>query len=144
MKRDFLLLSVIGFILLVGCSTQYSTLKPKTNGIATAYFGDIDEMMNDLHLSMLMIFPGRDITIIDGTGARGYRTYTRFMLDTYDQQAIFIPVKGITDDGAEVDAYAFMVSGSGSSAIVGRSANDRLYRSTKEILDAKYIIVQVK
>lgn len=142
MKRALLVLVMA--MVVMGCSTKFSTLEPGEQGSGqTAYHAGIDSLMKDLHLSMIRTFPGRNLTLIDAEGVKGYSTWTRFVLDTYTQQAFFIPVKGIDAEGNEVDAYAFEVSGEGSSGS-GRSKNVTLWETTKKMLDGKYPTVVVK
>ena len=142
MKRVF---PVFLFLLVFawGCSRHNSTLTPDDSGRKTAYNAPVESLLGDVHLGMLQAFPGRNLTPIDDGRVKGYSTWTRVLLDTFSQQAILIPVKGVTADGKEVQAYALDVSGSGSSNL-GAMRNTKLYKTLKETMDAKYPIVTVR
>lgn len=141
MKR----LVILGILIvaLAGCSTKFSTIEPEGGGQRTAYIATQQELMDDTEIMMRRTFPGRDLTRVDGDKVFGFTTWTRFMLDTYTQQAMFFLVKGADATGAGVDAYALEVSGEGSSGS-GRNKNIQLWKDLKAFLDKKYPLATVK
>lgn len=129
---------------ILGCSTKYSSLDEKNNdGRKIAYIATKQDLMNDAELGMIRAFPGRTLTKIDGEKAFGFSTWTRVLLDTFSQQIVFFQVKGINDAGEEVDAYAFEISGSGTSG-TGAMRNKKFAKEIRALLDSKYKAVTAK
>ena len=83
-----------------------------------------DEALAVAQTTILRAFPGRRVEPIDGP-IRGFSTYTRMMLDTFTQQILVIPVRGIAPTGETIEGYSFEVSGSGTSGS-GALRNDNL------------------
>ncbi|MDR2124242.1 MAG: hypothetical protein LBP38_04570 [Desulfovibrio sp.] len=124
-------------IFIAGCSTRYSTLNiTDDNLVRVAYTGDPNEMLKDIELVMMHVFPGRILTAINGN-ARGYSTWTRFVLDTYTQIAVIIPTKAKDNENTEYNAYAIDVSGSGTDSF-GMAKNSTLFNELKILFDRKY------
>ncbi len=136
-----LLLVIAALMILGGCSTKFSTIDPES-GARTAYIAQKKDLVDDTELMMMRIFPGRELTRIDRGRAFGFSTWTRFVLDTYTQQALFFAVKGKNAAGEEVDAWALEVSGEGSSGS-GRKKNIKFWEELKAFLDKKYPVARV-
>ena len=131
-KENASLLALAVFmIFLSGCSTKFSTLKTDEGTII--YKLDEKEAFKIAHRTMLNVFPGRKLTVIDGA-AKGFKTYTRFLLDTYSQQVLIFAANGKDQSGNKVQGYYFEVSGSGSSVLQGRAKNVELFETLSKNL----------
>ena len=136
--------ATLAALMLAGCATHFSTVLPDNEGVIQkyAYHAPMDSLLADVYEATLFVLPGRKLEKVDGI-SKGYTTWTRFMLDTYTQQVLLTPVKGVTAEGQEVDAWALDVSGEGSSGS-GRLKNIDLWKTIKARLDAKYPRVNVR
>ena len=136
MKKLLLMVLAVTIVGLAGCATRHSSLDATGGVPAMAYIGDQEEMLADIQLTILELFPGRKMEPIEGQ-IKGYTTYTRVLLDTYTQQAVLVPTKVTTPEGEVVQGYALDVSGSGTSG-TGLSRNKNFYEVLKQKFDAKY------
>ncbi len=118
-------------ILLSACSTHFDTSKQEGVEGYTIYRIGQEQAFAVAYNAMATVMPGRKISEIDGP-VKGYSTWTRFVLDTYTQQVLVIPAKGITQSGETVEGFYFEVSGSGSSGS-GRAKNVSLYEAIQSI-----------
>jgi hypothetical protein len=123
MKR--ILIALFAFVL-VGCSTQFSTLRPEGSTSQVIYAISEEQAFQIGFASLASILPGYEITDIDGP-IKGYSAVFRFVLDTYTQQVMVIPATGKDATGKFVRGYYFDVSGRGSSILQGRAKNVELY-----------------
>jgi hypothetical protein len=119
-------LSLVAVTCALGCSTHYSTLKSDFPGQGRIYRLSEPEALYVAHNALVELFPGRQITEIEGP-TRGYHTYIRFVLDTHSQQVLAVPAVGLDAQGQEVHGYWFEVSGSGSAFIQGGYKNSQLF-----------------
>ena len=130
--RKFGLLLALACVLLVGCAApgRVSTLDSANGGMPAAYHGKIDDMLVDLRALLIRFFPYAEPEFVDEGRVKGYRlaAHLKFM---------FVPVKGLTDKGATVDAYAFEIFNAYGPPIY-------YYKKLKPELDAKYPLVRVK
>lgn len=121
-----LILSV--FALLIGCSTNFSTLQPENSTKQVIYGVSEEQAFQIAFSSLTQVLPGNEITEIDGP-VKGYSATFRFVLDTYSQQVIVVPASGKDAEGKVVRGYYFEVSGSGSSVVQGRAKNVQLFET---------------
>ena len=120
-------------ISLSACSSHYDSSKKKGVAGYTICQLSQEQAFAVAHNAMETVMPGRKISKIDGP-AKGYSTWTRFMLDTYTQRIVIILAKGTTSVGKPVEGFYFQVSGSGSYS-GGRRRNRRLFQTIQENLD---------
>lgn len=120
-------------IFLNACSTHFDTSKREGTEGYTIYRLSQEEAFAIAYKAIVTILPGRKISKIDGP-VKGFSTWSRFVLDTYTQQVIVIPMKGTTKDGKTVEGFSFEVSGSGTSGS-GRATNVSLYKTIQENLN---------
>jgi hypothetical protein len=80
--------------------------------------------------AIVATFPGAGITEIPGA-VRGYSTSFRFGLDTYSQQIMVHPVRGMTPTVQKIAGVYFEVSGSGTSVVQGRAKNIELFERVR-------------
>lgn len=121
---------------LSGCSTHFSTLRPEGSSSQLIHLMPEEEAFRLAYSSMTTTIPDRKITVLNGP-ARGYSTYTRFILDTYTQQVLVFRAQGLDSKGQGVQGYYFEVSGSGSSGS-GRATNVRLFEALSANAQAKW------
>jgi hypothetical protein len=119
-------------------------LTPEAGEDATAYHGNIDDLMVDLRSILTRHHPKENPKYVDEGRVKGYMIKTWYLFDGVTRyQYTFIPVKGITDKGGEVDAYALEVFVSNAASATRRRA-DAAYKVIKKGLDSKYSLVRVK
>ena len=121
-----LLLSFLAF--LTGCSTNFSTLQPENSANQVIYSVSEEQAFQIAFSSLTQVLPGKEITDIDGP-VKGYLATFRFILDTYSQQVMVIPVSAKDAEGKTVRGYYFDVSGRGSSVVQGRAKNVELFET---------------
>jgi hypothetical protein len=115
---------------LAGCSTNFDTAEVEGSDRKRIYAIDQSRAFQIAHDSIASVLPGRKISKVDGP-TKGYSTYSRFMLDTYTQQVLVIPLEGKNEAGETVKGYNLNVSGSGTSVMIGRSKNINLYEEVQ-------------
>ena len=120
-------------IVLAACSTNFDTSEVKNTTGKKIYTVEQARAFQIAHDSIATVLPGRKISKVDGP-TKGYSTYSRFMLDTYTQQVLVIPLKGKTRDGKTVEGFNLNVSGSGTSIVFGRSKNVALFEEVENRL----------
>jgi hypothetical protein len=134
-----LLLLVMICVSLAGCGpTRVSMLDAKAGEAATAYYGNLDEMMADLRL----LLSGGHIPPykVDDGIKKGY-----VVTSTLHTSAIMlIPVRGIAAKGAEVDAYAIEVTVTRPDGGATGFIANRYYTILKRVFESKYPVVRVK
>lgn len=119
-------------VMLVGCSTHFTTLQQENAKASLIYQLPEDRAFQMAHWAITSSFPNRKITEIEGP-TRGYSTYFRIMLDTYTQQVLVIPAIGTKENGEDVKGYYFEVSGSGTT-VIGRQKNVDMYEQLSKAL----------
>lgn len=128
-------------VLLSACSTHFNTsIREGVDGY-TIYRLRQEQAFAIAYDSIATVLPGRKISEIDGP-VKGYSTWTRFVLDTYTQQVLVIPARGITKDGETVEGFYLEISGSGSSGS-GRAKNVSLHKAIQENLDQQDVATAV-
>lgn len=121
-------------VLLSACSTHFDTSQQEGVDGRTIYQLPQEQAFAIAYNAIATVLPGRKISEIDGP-VKGYSTWFRFVLDTYTQQVLVVPAKGISKSGAPVEGFYFEVSGSGSSIVQGRAKNVSLYETIQAELD---------
>lgn len=121
--------------LIAGCSTHFSTLRSDSSSAKIVYVIPEEQAFQIAFSALTSTLPGREITDIDGP-VKGYSTDFRFLLDTYSQQVMVIPVLGKDAEGKAVRGYYFEVSGSGSSVVQGRAKNVQLFEAVSSAAKA--------
>ena len=141
MKKLFFLLVIVSAFL-TGCATKVSQLDSKAGEAATAYYGKVDDMMADLRL-LLATGPATPVKIEEGP-AKGYFIPATGFFTPFTYKIMLVPVKGLTDDGKEVDARAVEIDVTRSDGGgTGMMANIT-YNNIKKAFDTKYPVVRVK
>jgi len=135
MVRNLWLLALT--LVLSACATHFDTSIRKGVDGYTIYRLRQEQAFAIAYDSIATHFPGRNISKIDGP-AKGYSTWSRFGLDTYTQQVLVIPARGITKDGMTVEGFYLEISGSGSSGS-GRAKNVSLHRAIQRTLDQQNV-----
>ena len=128
-------------VVLSACSTHFDTSIRKGVDGYTIYRLRQEQAFAIAYDSIVTVLPGRKISEIDGP-VKGYSTWSRFVLDTYTQQVLVIPVRGVTKDGETVEGFYLEISGSGSSGS-GRAKNVSLHRTIQENLDRQNVSTAV-
>lgn len=129
-------------IALGACSTHFDTSQQEGVDGRTIYQLPQEQAFAIAYNAIATVLPGRKISEIDGP-VKGYSTWFRFVLDTYTQQVLIVPAKGISKSGAPVEGFYFEVSGSGSSIVQGRAKNVSLYETIQAELDKLNVAVVV-
>jgi hypothetical protein len=119
-------------LILVGCSTHFTTLKQENVKASVIYQLPEDRAFQMAHGAITSSFPNRKITEIEGP-MRGYSTYSRILIDTYTQQIMVCPAIGTKENGEDIKGYYFEVSGNGTS-INGRHGNVDMYEQLNKAL----------
>ena len=119
-------------LILVGCSTHFTTLQQENAKGSVIYQLPEDRAFQMAHGVITSSFPNRKITEIEGP-MRGYSTYSRILIDTYSQQIMVCPAIGTKENGEDIKGYYFEVSGSGTS-INGRQENVDMYEQLNKAL----------
>lgn len=130
--RLYSLMFILVVLLVIDCSTHFSTLQQNDEKTRVIYQISEEEAFRLAHWALTSTFPNRKITIVDGL-TRGYSTYFRIMLDTYSQQVLVFPAIGIKENKEEVKGYYFEVSGSGTT-VIGRQKNVELFEKLNKSL----------
>lgn len=124
-------------LLLSGCASSFTTAEILTRGSKPsgikAYAITPAEALQIAHTAIVETFPGRKITAIKG-GPWGYSTYTRVVLDTYNQQVLVKTFQGEKPDGKTARGIVFEVSGNGTSGS-GRIRNGTFFEHLRSIAD---------
>jgi hypothetical protein len=143
--KNLLFLAIMSAIL-AGCShshlTKLSTLDTEAGETAIAYHGKLDDLMEDLRL--LMSKGGNYPLKVDEGIKKGYVVFS----DTYKVIWMLVPVRGITANGVEVNAYAIentVISSTPlpSFNVTGLLARDN-YKTLKKVFESKYPVVRVR
>jgi hypothetical protein len=100
--------------LLAACSTRYTSLGNGDGGRQIIYELSEEEALGLANAAIVSSFPGRRVIPVMGA-SKGYKTYTRVLLDTHTQQVLVHPVIGVAADGRSVEGYHFEVTGFGST-----------------------------
>lgn len=125
--------SLFAFMLmLVSCSTHFTTLQQENAKALVIYQLPEDRAFQMAHWAITSSFPSRKISEIEGP-TRGYSTYFRIMLDTYTQQIMVFPAIGTKESGEDIKGYYFEVSGSGTT-VIGRQKNVEMYEQLNKAL----------
>lgn len=133
---------LLGLVAILGaCSTHFDTSKQEGVSGRVIYRLEQGQAFALAYNSIVAVLPGRNITEINGA-VRGYETYSRFVLDTYTQVVMVVPVKGATSDGELVEGFSFEISGSGSSGS-GQAKNYKLRDEVQARLDDLDVAVVV-
>ena len=120
---------------LTGCSTHFSTLAPEGSTAQVIYVLSDKQALEIAQAAIVATFPGEGITEINGA-VQGYSTSFRFGLDTYSQQIMVYPVRGMTPTGHKIAGVYFEVSGSGTSVVQGRAKNIELFKRVQALAQA--------
>lgn len=131
MRKCFLLVLAIT---LGACSTHFDTSQQEGVDGRTIYQLNQEQAFAIAYNAIATVLPGRKISEIDGP-VKGYSTWFRFVLDTYTQQVLVVPAKGVSKSGVPVEGFYFEVSGSGSAIVQGRAKNVSIYETIQAELD---------
>lgn len=138
---------LMGLVLALGaCSTHFDTSKQDGVNGRVIYRIEQEQAFAIAYNSIVAVLPGRKITEINGP-VRGYSTWFRFILDTYTQVVMVVPIEGTTSSGEVVEGFSFEVSGSGSSVVQGQVKNFKLrdeVQARLDELDAAVIVASIR
>lgn len=113
----FFSLLTLSLASLTACSTNFDTSNVEGADQKRIYQIEQSRAFQIAHDSIASVLPGRKISKVTGP-TKGYSTYSRFMLDTYTQQVLVIPLEGKTSDGQTIEGFNLNVSGSGTSIMI--------------------------
>jgi len=137
------LLIALALVVVVGCgiyTSRVSTLDSASGGMAAAYYGKLDDLLLDLRTILIRETPKYSLSdpqFVDEGSVKGYTLDSGVIIK---HKFMFIPVRGITDKGREVDAYALEIF-----AVYTRHDDAvRWYKKLKPEFDAKYALVRAK
>lgn len=116
MRKCFLLVLAI---MLGACSTHFDTSQQEGVDGRTIYQLNQEQAFAIAYNAIATVLPGRKISEIDGP-VKGYRTWFRFVLDTYTQQVLVVPANHFIEVCLDEVDRVWVMLHSGSRGIGNR------------------------